>query len=115
MNGDLLTIKLQGSIVNNLRKQQATLYRDATTSRKDGNMQVMADAPLKEIRLSLNVSQEEVARRTRSVRMGTVRNAESGKRVTYDTAIQILQAINGLLEEKGRAKVTLDDLGLTLY
>jgi AcrR family transcriptional regulator len=47
--------------------------------------------------------------------MGTVRNAESGKRVTYDTATQILEAINSLLEEKGQAKVTLEDLGLTLY
>jgi transcriptional regulator with XRE-family HTH domain len=78
-------------------------------------MQVMADAPLKEIRLSLGASQEGVARRTRSVSMGTVRNAESGKRVTYDTATQILEAINSMLEEAGRPKVTLDDLGLTLY
>jgi hypothetical protein len=47
--------------------------------------------------------------------MGTIRNAESGKRVTYDTATQILEAINGLLEEAEKEKVTLDDLGLTLY
>lgn len=47
--------------------------------------------------------------------MGTVRNAESGKRVTYDAATQILEAINSMLEEAGRSRVTLDDLGLNLY
>ena len=73
------------------------------------------DTPLKEIRLSLGASQEGVARRTRSVSMGTVGNAESGKRVTYDTATQILEAINSMLEEAGRSRVTLDDLGLNLY
>ena len=78
-------------------------------------MQVMADTALKEMRQSLGISQEELARRTRSVRMGTVRNAEGGKRVTYDTANQILEAINSLLETAGREKVTLDDLGLNLY
>ena len=70
-------------------------------------MKVMADTPLKRIRLDLGVSQEGLARRTRSVSTGTVKNAENGKRVTYDTATQILEAINTLL--------TLDDLGLILY
>ena len=78
-------------------------------------MKVMADTPLKRIRLDLGVSQEGLARRTRSVTTGTVKNAENGKRVTYDTATQILEAINGLLTEAGRPTVTLDDLGLTLY
>ena len=78
-------------------------------------MQVMAVTALKTIRLSLGVSQEGVARRTRSVSMGTIRNAESGKRVTYETAVQILEAINSLLEEADKTKIALDDLGLTLY
>lgn len=78
-------------------------------------MQVMADTPLKEIRLSLGLSQEGLARRTRSVSMGTIRNAESGKRVTYDTATQILEALNELFEEGGKPSVTLDELGLHLY
>jgi len=78
-------------------------------------MKVMADTPLKRIRLDLGVSQEGLARRTRSVSTGTVKNAENGKRVTYDTATQILEAINTLLTEEGKAAVTLDDLGLILY
>ena len=78
-------------------------------------MKVMADTPLKRIRLELGVSQEGLARRTRSVSTGTVKNAENGKRVTYDTATQILEAINILLTEEGKTAVTLDDLGLILY
>jgi len=78
-------------------------------------MKVMADTPLKQIRQDLGVSQEGLARRTRSVSTGTVKNAENSKRVTYDTATQILEAINVLLTEAGKETVTLDDLGLTLY
>jgi len=78
-------------------------------------MQVMADTGLKQIRQSLGVSQEGVARRTRSVSTGTVKNAESGRRVTYDTATQILEAMNALLVEAGKEPIALDDLGLSLY
>ena len=78
-------------------------------------MGAMADTPLKRMRLELGVSQEGIARRTRSVSTGTVKNAESGKRVTYDTATQILEALNELLAEAGRSRVTFDELGLTLY
>ena len=78
-------------------------------------MLVMADTPLKRIRLELGVSQEGVARRTRSVTTGTVKNAENGKRITYTNANQILEAINILLADNGREPVTLDDLGLNLY
>lgn len=78
-------------------------------------MQVMATTPLKQLRNSLGVSQEGVARRTRSVSTGTVKNAENGHRVTHDTATQLLEAINTLLAEKGQEPVTLDDLGLNLY
>ena len=78
-------------------------------------MTVMADTPLKRIRQELGVSQESVARRTRTVTTGTVKNAENGKRVTYTNATQILEAINSLLTENGKRGVTLDDLGLNLY
>ncbi len=79
-------------------------------------MKVMAaETPLKQLRLDLGVSQEGVARRTRSVSTGTVKNAETGKRVTYDTANQILDAVNVILTEASRPTITLDDLGLTLY
>ncbi len=78
-------------------------------------MIVMANTPLKQMRQELGVSQEGVARRTRSVSTGTVKNAEGGKRVAYSNAIQILEAVNGLLAEVGRPAVTLDDLGLQIY
>lgn len=70
---------------------------------------------LKQIRESLGVSQEGLARRTRSITTRTVRNAEDGNRVTNDTAMQIVEALNVLLTEAGRSRVTLDELGLTLY
>jgi DNA-binding transcriptional regulator YiaG len=75
----------------------------------------MADTGLKRIREELGVSQEGLARRTRSVSTGTVRNAENGRRVTYDTATQILEAINELLSEAGKPAVTLEQLDLSLY
>ena len=70
---------------------------------------------LKDIRDSLGISQEGVARRTRSITTRTVRNAEEGKRVTYDTATQILEVINSLLSEAGKPTITQEELGLTLY
>ncbi len=75
----------------------------------------MADTGLKQIREELGISQEGLARRTRSVSTGTVRNAENGRRVTYDTATQILETMNELLSEVGRPPITLDQLGLNLY
>ncbi len=78
-------------------------------------MKVMSSTnQLRMIRESLGLSQEGVARRTRGLSSRTIRNAESGQRVTFDTAIQILEAINSALSEAGRQKITLDDLGLTL-
>jgi transcriptional regulator with XRE-family HTH domain len=78
-------------------------------------MKVMADAPMRQIRESINVTREDIVRRSRSLSIGTVRNAEKGKAVKYDTAQQILEAVNSLLKEAGREPVTLDDLGLKLY
>lgn len=73
----------------------------------------MAATGLKAIRESIGLSQERIAHRTRGLSARTVRNAEAGNRVTFDTAIQILNAINSALAEAGKEKVTLDDLGLT--
>jgi transcriptional regulator with XRE-family HTH domain len=79
-------------------------------------MNVMADAvPLRVIRESINVTREDIVKRTQSVSLGTIRNAEKGKRITHDRARQILNALNELLKEAGREPVTLDDLGLRLY
>jgi len=77
-------------------------------------MTVMTETGLKAIRESIGLSQEGVARRTRGLSTRTVRNAESGQRVTFDTAIQILNAINSALAEAGESAVTLSDLKLTL-
>lgn len=78
-------------------------------------MQVMTETKLKQVRLELGISQEGLARRTRSVSTGTIKNAENGRRVTYDTATQILEAVNALRAEAGKPPTTLDQLGLNLY
>ncbi len=107
--------------VATLEDLELNLYEQPSSSTarslrtKDKPVPVMADTPLKRIRLELGVSQEGVARRTRSVSTGTVKNAENGRRVAYSNAIQILEAINGLLVEAGRSPMTLEDLGLNLY
>ena len=77
-------------------------------------MIVMADTGLRAMRESLGLSQEGLARRTRSLSARTIRNAEAGQRVTFDSAYQILEAINNIHSEVGRPPVTIDDLGLTL-
>lgn len=77
-------------------------------------MKAMTAANLREIRESIGLSQEGLARRTRGLSSRTIRNAETGQRVTFDTAIQILEAINSALSDAGKSTVTLDDLGLTL-
>lgn len=77
-------------------------------------MNIMAATNLKQIRESLGLSQEGLARRTRSISARTIRNAESGQRVSFETARQILEAINNIHAEVGRPAVTIDDLGLTL-
>ena len=75
----------------------------------------MADANLRALRESLGISQEGLARRTRTLTTRTVANAERGQRVTYDSATQILEAVNKLLAEAGKPPVTLDQVGLKLY
>jgi predicted transcriptional regulator len=80
-------------------------------------MNIMAEVTnLKRIRESLKVTQEDVSRRTKNVKLRTYIRAENGEnRVRHDTATQILDVINELLKEQGRDPVTLDDLGLRLF
>lgn len=94
---------------------QETLYRKSFIGSGSKSQRGRFMNQLKQIRESLGVSQEGLARRTRSITTRTVRNAEDGKRVTNDTATQILEAINALLTENSRSTITLNDLGLTLY
>ena len=58
------------------------------------------------------LSQENVSKRT-SLTTRTYARAEEGKPVKYSSALEILDAINGLLAEHGMSQVTLDSLGLT--
>ena len=75
----------------------------------------MADATnLKQIREGLKVTQEDVARRKDDIGLRTYVRAEGGGRVTYGTAMKILEAINELLAEQSKPPVKLEDLGLTL-
>ncbi len=67
---------------------------------------------LKEIRKSLNLSQEGVAQRANNLSSRTVKNAEDNKRVTFDTAIRILGAVNSALKAAGENEISLSDLGL---
>jgi transcriptional regulator with XRE-family HTH domain len=59
------------------------------------------------------LSQESISKRT-SLTTRTYARAEEGKPVKYSSALEILDAINGLLTERGMSPVTLDDLGLTI-
>lgn len=71
---------------------------------------------LRQIRRSLGVSQDALVRRTRSIPVRTYARIETGKSAArYDTAMQILDAINAILEEQGKSKIELKDLELRLY
>jgi transcriptional regulator with XRE-family HTH domain len=59
------------------------------------------------------LSQENVSKRT-SLTTRTYARAEEGKPVKYSSALEILDAINGLLIERNMSPVTLDDLALTI-
>lgn len=59
------------------------------------------------------LSQEAVARRT-NLTTRTYARAEDGKPVKYSSALEILDAINGLLGERNLSPVTLNDLTLTI-
>lgn len=69
---------------------------------------------LRRIRERLGLTQEALTRRT-TLSFSAYRNAEGGKRVTYGTATEILNAINAVLQEKQEDPLKMEDLGLTLY
>ncbi len=81
---------------------------------KDRSRMQPSPVGLRHLRIDLRVSQEGISCRTRTLSATTIRSAEEGKRVAYDTAIQILDAVNALLSEAGKPMVTLEDLGLRL-
>lgn len=68
------------------------------------------------IRKDLKISREKLARQTKDLSIGTIRNAEYGRhRVTIDKAQQILSAVNSLLVARQKPVMTMDDLKLRLY
>jgi hypothetical protein len=75
-------------------------------------MQIVAESRFRQLRESLYASREDVIRRTKSVSIGTLRNAEMGKPVRNQTARQLHEAINALLSEAGKPTVAMDDLRL---
>ncbi len=79
-------------------------------------LHVATPTKLKQIRESLGISQDALARRTRSISVSTVVRLERGAHAArYDTAMQILDAINAVLQEQGKSKIVLEDLELRLY
>jgi DNA-binding XRE family transcriptional regulator len=69
---------------------------------------------LRGLRESLGATQEQVVRKT-SITLRTYVRAEDGDPVTNKTARQILDAINEMLQEKGKPSVSMEELGLALY
>ena len=76
-------------------------------------MLVMSDSALLRLRERLDITREDVVRRSH-VSVATVRNAEKGAKITRRSALQILHAVNSHLRESNQPEVTLDDLGFVL-
>ena len=76
-------------------------------------MQVMSTSRLVQLRERLDITREDIVRRS-DVTVGTVRNAEKGLKITRRSALQILSAVNSYLRETQQPEVMLDDLGFTL-
>jgi len=76
-------------------------------------MLVMSDSALLRLRERLDITREDVVRRSH-VSVATVRNAEKGAKITRRSALQILHAVNSYLRESNQPEVTLDDLGFVL-
>jgi hypothetical protein len=72
----------------------------------------MMEKTLRGWRETIGVSREDVAKST-SVTVGTIRNAELGRKVTRRSALQILEALNNLKKSE-HPELTLDDLGLII-
>jgi len=76
-------------------------------------MQVMNDSALLRLRERLDITREDVVRRSH-ISVATVRNAEKGAKITRRSALQILHALNSHLRESNQPEVTLDDLEFVL-
>jgi transcriptional regulator with XRE-family HTH domain len=74
-------------------------------------MKVMADVQLKTIRESIGLPLEELARRA-GVSSRTVRNAEYGQKISFNSAVQILQGLNSALADIGKPALTMSDVGI---
>ena len=76
-------------------------------------MQVMSASALVRLREQLDITREDIVRRSH-VSVATVRNAEKGCKITRRSALQILHAVNSHLQERHQPEVTLDDLDFVL-
>ena len=70
---------------------------------------------VREVREALGISREKLVRRTDTVSIGTLRNAEVGRRITHENARQITQAVNSYLAERMQNQIGMEDLGLLIY
>lgn len=70
---------------------------------------------LKQLREELGVSQEAILRASESLSLSAYRNAENGKRITYGTATEILNAFNSIRKDQNLSPLTLDDLQIQLF
>jgi len=71
---------------------------------------------LKQIRESLGVTQETLVRRVEGLKLRTYVRIEQGKGAALnETAEQILEAVNSILQEQGKPKIDMKDLELKLY
>ena len=71
------------------------------------------DSKLRQLRFEIDVTREDLVR-VSDVSLGTVRNAEKGKKISARSASQILKAINHWIVQKAldHPPVTLADLDL---
>lgn len=76
-------------------------------------MQVMSASALVRLRERLDITREDIVRRS-DVSVATVRNAEKGSKITRRSALQILGAVNSYLRDTHQPEVTLDDLNFVL-
>lgn len=76
-------------------------------------MQVMSTSVLVRLREQLDITREDIVRRSH-VSVATVRSAEKGSKITRRSALQILGAVNSHLRERNQPEVALDDLDFVL-
>jgi hypothetical protein len=79
-----------------------------------GGYQLERDSKLRQVRFEIDVTREDLVR-VSDVSLGTVRNAEKGKKINARSASQILKAVNHWIVQKAldRSPLTLADLDLS--